>query len=124
MMEKWEEAGDHNWTNTIKHFVKEYDVVTRAAERAAQRAGFDLATALQEHDRSIHPPVNAPPFAATGSSKADYNAMTQYAKAPEQEKLDLRYVGGGSSNNHTSLIDIPETAASAIATNVTTLMMK
>ena len=46
-MEKWEEAGDRNWTDTVKHFVKEYSVVTRAAERAAQRAGFDSAAALR-----------------------------------------------------------------------------
>ena len=32
MMENWEETGDRNWTNTVKHFVKEYGVVTWAAE--------------------------------------------------------------------------------------------
>ena len=45
--EKWEEAGDRNWTNTVKHFIKEYSVVTRASELAAQRAGFDLSAALR-----------------------------------------------------------------------------
>ena len=39
VMEKWVESGDRIWTNAVKHFVKEYGVVTRAAERAAQRAG-------------------------------------------------------------------------------------
>ena len=46
-MEKWEEAGDRNWTNTVKHSVKEYSVVTRAVKRAAQRDGFDSAAALR-----------------------------------------------------------------------------
>ena len=30
VMEKWGESGDRSWTNTVKHFVKEYGVVTRA----------------------------------------------------------------------------------------------
>ena len=51
LMEKWEESGDRNWTNTVKHFIKEYGVVTRAAERAAQRAGYKSAAAFRENDR-------------------------------------------------------------------------
>ena len=123
-MEKWEEAGDRNWTNTVKQSVKEYIVVTRAVERAAQRDGFDLAAALREHDRSSLTPTNTPPPVAPGPSTEDYNAMTEYAKALEQDNLDLRSVGGESSNNHTSMSEIPETAASAIATNATTLMLE
>ena len=48
--------------------------------------------------------------------------MTAYSKALEQDNLYLRSVGKRSSNNHTSLSKIPETAASAIATNTTTVM--
>ena len=92
-MEKWEETGDLNWTNTIKHFVKEYGVVTRAAERAAQHAGFDLAAALREHDRSSLPLKNSPPPDAPGPSTENYNATTAYAKAFEQDHLELRFVG-------------------------------
>ena len=32
VIEKWEESGDRSWNTTVKHFVKEYGVVTRAAE--------------------------------------------------------------------------------------------
>ena len=32
VMEKWEESGNISWTNTVKHFAKEYGVVTIAAE--------------------------------------------------------------------------------------------
>ena len=39
VMKKWEESGNRSWTITVKHFVKEYRVVTRAAEQAAKRAG-------------------------------------------------------------------------------------
>ena len=49
--------------------------------------------------------------------------MTAYVKALEQENLELRSVGGRSRDNHTSLSKIPETAASAISTNATTVMM-
>ena len=124
VMEKWEEAGERNWTNTVKHFVKEYDVVTLAVERAAQHSGFDSVAALREHDRSSLPPANSPPPAAPEPSTEDYNAMTEYAKALEQDNLELRSVGGRSSNNHTSLNKIPKTTASAIATNATTLMLE
>ena len=43
-MEKWEEIGYRIWTTTVKHFLKEYGVVNRAAERAAQRARFESTT--------------------------------------------------------------------------------
>ena len=45
--------------------------------------------------------------------------MTAFAKALEQDNLELRSMGGRSSDNHTSLSKIPETAASAIATTTT-----
>ena len=44
-------------------------------------------------------------------------------KALEQDNHELRSVGGRSSET-TSLSDIPETAASTIATNATTAMME
>ena len=122
-MENWEEAGDCNWTNTVKNFVKEYGVVTWAAERAAQRARFDSDAALREHNRSSISPENAPPPAVSRPSTEDYNAMTAYSKALEQDNLELRSMGGRSSDNHTSLSEIPKTAAIAIATNATTVMM-
>ena len=50
--------------------------------------------------------------------------MTAFAKALEQDNLELRSMGGRSSDNHTSLSEIPETAASAIATNATTVIME
>ena len=81
VMHKYEESGNLNRTNTVKHFFKEYGVVTPAAEQAAQRAGFDSAAALREHNRSSLPPANAPPPAVPGPSTEDYNAMSEYAKA-------------------------------------------
>ena len=81
VMEKWEETVNINWANTVKHFVKEYGVVTRASERAAQRAGFESAAAFREHDRPSHPLENNPPPAAHRPSTEDYNAMTAYARA-------------------------------------------
>ena len=60
VMKKWEEIGDRRWTTTVKHFVKEYGVVTRAAERAAHRAGYESAAAFREDDR---PPLKNDPHA-------------------------------------------------------------
>ena len=59
-----------------------------------------------------------------GTSTEYYNAMTEYAKALEQDNLELRSVGGGSRDNHTSMSEIPETATRAITTNATTLMLE
>ena len=79
VIEKWEESGDRIWTTTVKHFVKEYGVVTRAAERAAQRAGYGSAAAFRDDDS---PPLkNAPHTAAPGPSMEDYDNMTAYVKA-------------------------------------------
>ena len=50
--------------------------------------------------------------------------MTAYAKALEQDSLELSYVGGRSRDNHTSLSEIPKTATSAISTNATTVIME
>ena len=81
VMKKWEESGNINWANTVKHFVKEYGVVNRAVERAAQRAEFESAAALREKNRPRPPLENAPPSAAPGPSTEDYDAMTAYTKA-------------------------------------------
>ena len=121
VMEKWEESGDRNWANTVKHFSKEYGVVIIGAERAAQSAGYESAAAFRENDK---PPLkNSPVTTAPGPSMEDYDAITAYVKALEQDNHELRSVGGRSSET-TSLSEIPETAASAIATNATTAMME
>ena len=101
--------------------MKEYGVVTRAAERAAQRAGYESAAAFREDDR---PPLeNAPRTAAPGPSTEDYDAMTAYVKALEQDNQELRSVGGRSSET-TSLNETHEIAASAITTNTATEIME
>ena len=51
VMDKREENVDRDWANTVKHFVKECGVVTRSAERAAQRAGFEPSPAFRENNR-------------------------------------------------------------------------
>ena len=121
VMEKWEESGDRSCTTTMKHFMKDYGVVTRAAEQAAQRAGYESAAAFREYDR---PPLeNAPHTAVPRPSMEDYDAMTAYVKALEQANQELRSVGGRSSET-TSLSETHEDAASAIATNTATEMME
>ena len=85
VMEKCEETSDRNWAKNVKHFVKEYDVVTRAADRAAQRAGFELAAAFRENDRPRPPLKNAPPPSAPRPSTEDYDAITAYTKYLEQD---------------------------------------
>ena len=121
VMEECEESGDRSWTNTVKHFVKEYGVVTIAAERAAQRAGYESSATFREDDR---PPLeNAPHTTAPGPSTEDYDTMSAYMKALENDNQELRSVGG-RSNETTSLSETHEIAASAIATNTATEMME
>ena len=83
VMEKWEESGDRSWNTTVKHFVKEYGVVFRAAERAAQCTGYESAAAFREDKRT--PLKNAPRTAAPGPSTEDYKSMTAYVKALEKD---------------------------------------
>ena len=105
----------------MKHFVKEYGVVTREAERAAQHAGYESTAAFREDDR---PPLeNAPRTATPVPSTENYDAMRAYMKALEQYNQELRSVGGRSSET-ISLSKTHEKAASAIATNTTTEMME
>ena len=92
-------------------------MVNRAAERAAQRAGYKSAATFREDDRPSL--KNAPRTAAPGPSTEDYDAMTAYVKALEQDKQDLRSVGGRSSETM-SLSETHEVAASTIATNTAT----
>ena len=120
-MEKWEESGDISWNNKVKHFLKEYGVVTRAADRAAQRKGYEYAAAFRGDDR---PPLkNYPRTAAPGPSTEEYDAMTAYVKAMEQDNQEPRSVGVRSSET-TSLSESHEIDASAIATNTATEMME
>ena len=121
VMEKWDEIGDRNWTNTVKHFVKDSRVVIRVAEQETQSAGYESAAAFRENER---PPLkNAPRTATPGPSTEDYDAIKAYVKALEQDNHELRSVGGRSSET-SSLIEIQETAASAIATNATMEIME
>ena len=122
VMEKWEETGERNWANTIKHVAKEYGEVARTAERAAQRARFDSGAAFRENNRPRLPLENAPRPAVPIPFTEDYDAMNSYVKSLEQENHKPRSVGGRISKT-TSLIDIPKTGASVIATNGTTAMM-
>ena len=56
-MEKSEESRDRSWTTTVKYFMKEYGVVTRAAEQTAERAGYECAAAFRYDDS---PPLKIP----------------------------------------------------------------
>ena len=121
VMEKWEESGDRSWTTTVKISVKEYGVVTRATEQAAQRSGYESAAAFSEDDR---PPLeNSPLTAAPGPYTEGYDAMTAYVKALEQDNQELSSVGGISSET-TSLSKTHEVSASTVATNAATEMME
>ena len=101
--------------------MKEYRLVTRAAERAAQCAGYESTAAFREEN--ILPLNNAPCTASLGPSTEDYDAMAAYVKALEQDNQEMRYVGGRISKT-TSLSETHEISASSIANNTTTEMME
>ena len=63
VMEKWEDSGDISWTKILKHFVKEYRVVTRATGWAAQRAGYESVAAFREDETP--PPRKCPTYRRT-----------------------------------------------------------
>ena len=117
VMEKWEKSGDRSCTTTVKYFVKMYGVVTRAAERTAQCAGYESAAAFRQDDR---PPLeNAPRPTSPRLSTEDCDAMMAYVNALEQDNKELRSVRRRSSKT-TSLSETHKVAASAVATNTAT----
>ena len=75
-LDDWEDAEPQSWKETVAHFAEEYGKISRARERAAERAGGDYSSAAAL--------TNPPPESIA--------AFTQYANAQREytNALELR----------------------------------
>ena len=82
-------------------------MVTRASDMAAKRSGYKSAAALRA-GATANP--EAPASSATSVSRADYNAVAEYAAALEAKNLELRSV---EADGATKIRNLPDTVAVA-----------
>ena len=115
-IQKWEATLNRDWTMVRDIWVKKYGEVTRATMMPAKHGGYDSAAELRA--RRAHPPPHTPPAAPT----SEYDALVEYAVALEAKNLELNSVGGGSDVSEVS--NLPETTASATATNATATLIE
>ena len=89
-------------------------MVTHASDMAAKRDGYESAAALQAGTTANS---EAPASSATSVSRADYDAVAEYAAALEAENLELRSIEADRASTISSL---PDTVAAATTTTSST----
>ena len=114
-LKEWEASLDQSWEVTRDSFTKEYGVVTRATNREAQRSGYESADALRER----RPPPSIPPPSVTPTSTAptEYDALSEYAAALEEQVTALQASDGAQSG-------ISDFASSASTINAESTLLK
>ena len=85
-VEKWELLPDRTWSVVRNQWVAKWKMVTRASDMAAKRGGYESTAALQAGTTSNSV---SPESSSTSVSRADYDAVTEYAAALEAENLEL-----------------------------------
>ena len=81
-MEKWEVSLDRTWSVVRDQWVAKWKMVTRTSDMAAKRGGYESVAALRAGTTANS---EAPASSATSLSRADYNAVAEYAAAIEAE---------------------------------------
>ena len=89
-------------------------MVTRASDMVEKRGGYESAAALRA--RTMSKSV-APDSSATSVSRADYDAVAEYATALEAENLKLISVEADGASTISSL---PDTVAAVTTTTSST----
>ena len=85
-LDDWEDEESKTWSETIAHFGEEYGKISRARERAAERAGSDYSSAAVFTQRS-----GAKPVPDTIAAVTEYaNAQREYANALELRVDELQ----------------------------------
>ena len=116
-MGKWEVSLDRTWSVVRDQWVAKWKMVTRASDMAAKRGGYKSAAALRA-GAMINP--EAPASSTTSVSRANYNAVEEYAAALEAENLELRSVEADGASTISSL---PDTVAAATISSTTTVVI-
>ena len=116
-MEKWEVLLERTRSVVRDQWVAKWKMVTRASDMAAKRGGYESAAALRS-GATANP--EAPASSATSMSRADYDAVAEYAVALEAENLKLRSVEADGASTISSL---PDTVAATTTSSTTTAVI-
>ena len=114
-LEEWEAAVDQSWLATRDSFAKEYGVITRATNREAQRSGYESADALRE--RRPPTPITVP----KPSGASEYDAMSEYAAALEEQVTALQTAADGTPS---VVSDFASVATTVNGTSAETALLK
>ena len=109
---EWEETADRFWTVVRYIWVGKWLEITRAATMAAKRRGYELAAAL--YGTTATPST----FSAPGTvTKAEYDAVSEYACALKAENSELKSGRGDDVTTFSTL------EAASAATKTTTRLL-
>ena len=92
-------------------------MVTRASDMAEKRGGYESAASLRA-GATANP--EAPASSATSVSRADYDAVAEYAAALKADNLELRSIEADGASTIGSLSN---TVASATTSSTTTAVI-
>ena len=95
-------------------WVAKWKMVTSASDMAEKRGGYEFAAALRAGTTSN---LVAPQSSVTSVSRADYDAVAEYAAALEAENLELRSV---KADGVLTISILPDTVAAATTTTSST----
>ena len=87
LLEEWEALTNKKWAPTRAFFTKEYNVVTQATNQEAQRSGYNS-------DNSLH----KLPAAKTSTATPQYDGMSEYAAALEEQVTALQTAADDESS--------------------------
>ena len=113
-MEKREVLLDRTWSVVRDQWVANWKMVTHASDMAAKRGGYKSVAALRAGTTTNS---EAPASSATTVSRANYDAVVEYAVALEAENLELRSVKADGASTISSL---PDTVDAATTTTSST----
>ena len=106
---EWEAKSYRYWMVVHDIWVGKWIVITQAATMAAKRRGYESAAVLRG-TRATPAPISAPGTV----TRAEYNAISEYACALEAENAELKSGGGDDATTVSTL------EAASAATETTT----
>ena len=116
-VEKWEVSLDRTWSVVCDQWVAKWKMVTRASDMASKRGGSESPAALRSGAASNQ---EAPASSANSVSRANYDAVAEYAAVLKSKNLELRSVVADGALTISSL---PDTVAAATTSSTTTAVI-
>ena len=110
---KWEVTLNCMWSVVRDLWVAKWKMVTRASDIAEIRGGYEFAAALRAGATSN---PEAPASSATSVTRANYDAVAEYAAALKAENLEFRSI---EADRALTVSSLPDTVAAATTSSTT-----